>query len=173
LSHGQPCSQCKRPERPHGTRLARSPRNCNHQPRPPSSNSWHVCPKSSRPPCSLHPPISMQYQYTHPAKSQKLPDTPRKCPSRFHPSSIDDTLNAASTQSLPQAPHPFLNPKPRVRLPQLFHLGVRQFLVHFLHVYQFFDGEDLTRYVGRDGVVDGAHALVQAEGFEHAAGFAR
>jgi hypothetical protein len=67
---------------------------------------------------------------------------------------------------------PLLHPKPRVRRPERFHLGVRQFLVHFLHVYQLFDGEDLTRDVGGDGVVNGAHALVQAERFEYAAGFA-
>ena len=46
-----------------------------------------------------------------------------------------------------------------------------QLLVHFLHIHQLLDSEDLTGDVGCYGVVDGAQTLVQAEGFEDAAGF--
>lgn len=46
-----------------------------------------------------------------------------------------------------------------------------QLLVNFLHIHQLLDGEDLTGDIGRYGVVDGAQTLVQAEGFEDAAGF--
>lgn len=114
----------------------------------------------------------MQYQYTHPAKNQKLPKHPK------YALSIPFPLPSQGLQYTPDSspnhiPHPLLNPKPRIRLPQLLHLRVRQALLDFLHIDEFLDGEDLAGDVGRDGVVDGAHALVQAEGFEHAAGFAR
>ena len=46
-----------------------------------------------------------------------------------------------------------------------------QFLINFLHVYQFLDSEDLAGDIGCYGVVDGAQTLVQAKGFEDAARF--
>jgi hypothetical protein len=73
--------------------------------------------------------------------------------------------------SPPQIARLLLNIESSIRLPQRLHLPVAQFLVDFLHIHQFLDGEDLTRDVGCYGVVDGAQTLVQAEGFEDAAGF--
>jgi len=116
----------------------------------------------------------MQYIHT-PTQQIKTPRTPPKMPfpvlSRML-KIIIAACNPNTAQSPPQILHPLLHPKARIRLPQLLHLRVRQSLVHFLHIHQLLYGEDLTRDVGRDGVVDGAHALVQAEGFEDAAGFA-
>jgi hypothetical protein len=73
--------------------------------------------------------------------------------------------------SPPHIRRPLLNPKALFRLPQLPHFLMAQTLVHFLHIHKLLDCEDLTGDVGRDGVVDGAHALVEAKGFQNAAGF--
>jgi hypothetical protein len=114
---------------------------------------------------------STPYEYTQPSKTkQKNSLTPQNA--RSHPFFIPLNSNPQGRSPL-NIHRPLLDPKPRVRRPERFHLRVRQFLVHLLHVYQLFNSEDLTGDVGRDRVVDGAHALVQAERFEHAAGFAR
>lgn len=125
-----------------------------------------------------HPPCNIN---THHPSKNKTPKTPQKiCPLHSfpftlpsHPRGSQQTHSNSNLQLPPRILHPLLNPKPSLRLPQLLHLRVRQALLDFLHIDQLFYGEDLTGDVGRDGVVDGAHALVQAEGFEHAAGFAR
>lgn len=57
---------------------------------------------------------------------------------------------------------------PRIWSPQLLHLSRRQRLLHFLHVDEFFDREDLSSYGWRDGMVDGVHSFAQPEGFEDA-----
>jgi hypothetical protein len=46
----------------------------------------------------------------------------------------------------------------------------RELLVDLLDVDKFLDGEDLTGDLLRDGMVDGLHALAQAEGLEDARG---
>jgi len=47
-------------------------------------------------------------------------------------------------------------------------LLLRQGAVDLLHVDQLLDLHDLTRDVGRDGVEDGRHALLETQGLEHA-----
>lgn len=119
----------------------------------------------SHPPRSINTPIRPK---------QKLPEHPEYAHSLCFLSFLKENTHTyiSSKQSPLSIPRPLLDPEPRLRLPQLLHLRVRQALLDLLHIDQLFHGEDLTRDVGRDGVVDGAHALVQAERFEHAAGFA-